>query len=251
MQEPARVVSAPASVHQPEVWQVRVGPVAEPEAQRAYRRAKRIFDLALALLMLVVAGPIMALIALAIKLDSAGPVIFRQARVGYDPARRQLKAFEVYKFRTMQHNCDVELHRQHVTELIRNNVELAEGHGKPGTGSLKMQRDPRITRLGRLLRKTSLDEMPQVFNVIKGDMSLVGPRPALAYEVEAYEERHRQRLYALPGMTGWWQVMGRNRVSFEEMVCMDVYYIEHQCLTLDLRVLLMTPLAVLSGQGAG
>ncbi len=114
-----------------------------------------------------------------------------------------------------------------------------------------MANDPRITRVGRWLRKSSLDELPQLINVMLGEMSLVGPRPALAYEVEMYEEWHMGRLKALPGMTGWWQVTGRNQVSFDDMVCMDIYYIEHSSLGLDLKFLLLTPLAVFAARGAG
>ena len=147
----------------------------------------------------------------------------------------------------MRVNCDDTLHRAHVAKLIHENTTVSGGQP-----SLKLAGDPRITGLGRLLRRTSLDELPQLFNVLKGDMSLVGPRPALPYEVALYKEWHRQRLLCVPGITGWWQVKGRCRVSFDEMVEMDIWYIEHRSLALDLKILfLLTPWAVISGKGAG
>jgi lipopolysaccharide/colanic/teichoic acid biosynthesis glycosyltransferase len=217
-----------------------------PRQARAYLYLKRIMDLTIALITCVLLLPVMALIAIAIKLDSPGPVLFIQKRVGYDGATGEPKLIKVYKFRTMRHRADEALHRAYVTTLIRSNASAVTGQE-----SLKLARDPRITTVGRVLRKTSLDELPQLFNVLRGNMSLVGPRPAMAYEVAAYAEWHKGRLNALPGMTGWWQVMGRNRVSFDEMVCMDLYYIQHRSLALDLKILLLTPLAVVSTRGAG
>ncbi len=213
---------------------------------RLYLRLKRLMDLFIGGVAFVVLSPIMALIALAIKLDSRGPVLFVQERVGYDPRTGQPRVIRVYKFRTMRYRADESVHRDYVTGLIKNKTRHVHGQG-----SLKMARDPRITRAGGILRKTSLDELPQLINVLMGNMSLIGPRPALPYEVAAYDEWHRGRLQALPGMTGWWQVRGRNRVSFDEMVCMDLYYIQHRSLALDLKILVLTPFAVLSTQGAG
>ncbi|MEP7359203.1 MAG: sugar transferase, partial [Anaerolineales bacterium] len=146
--------------------------------------------------------------------------------------------------------ADAALHREHVTRLIQQNVDPSEMPAN-GAASLKLAVDPRVTRVGAIIRKTSLDELPQLFNVLRGDMSLVGPRPPIAYEVELYQDWHKRRLAAPPGMTGLWQVRGRNRVSFEEMVRMDLEYIEHQSLWLDLQLLAQTPLAVISGGGAG
>jgi lipopolysaccharide/colanic/teichoic acid biosynthesis glycosyltransferase len=146
----------------------------------------------------------------------------------------------------MVHNADPTLHREHMARLIRENaMPPADGD------SLKLAHDPRITRAGYVLRRTSLDELPQLINVLKGEMSLVGPRPAIPYEVANYSERHRQRLLAVPGLTGWWQVKGRNRVSFDESLSMDIYYIQNRCLVLDLKILMLTPWAVISGKGAG
>jgi lipopolysaccharide/colanic/teichoic acid biosynthesis glycosyltransferase len=212
-----------------------------------YLVAKRLMDLALVILGLLVLWPLLLLIAIGIKLHSEGPVIFTQERIGYDPRTGTTRPFRFYKFRSMRVNCDDAVHRDYMAKLIHENIRPSEV-----CQSLKLERDPRITGLGRLLRRTSLDELPQLFNVLKGDMSLVGPRPALPYEVALYEERHRQRLLCRPGITGWWQVMGRNRVSFDEGVAMDIWYIQHRSLALDLRILfIMTPWAVISAKGAG
>jgi lipopolysaccharide/colanic/teichoic acid biosynthesis glycosyltransferase len=203
--------------------------------RRMYFVCKRCIDMLLVALMLIAAAPVMVLIALLIKLDSPGPFFFRQARVAYGG-----RLFTCYKFRTMYHNADSELHRQHVQALIRDQ----------SLGGYKLARDPRITRVGHILRKTSIDELPQFFNVIKGDMSLVGPRPPLPYEVQVYEEWHIGRLMTVPGITGLWQVRGRSRVTFDEMVRMDLQYIAQQSLWLDLKILLLTIPAVLMGEGA-
>lgn len=219
-----------------------------PARRRAsfYMLTKQILDAALSSLLLVVLSPLFLLIGLLIKLDSSGPVFFLQERVGYDPTTGRQIIFKMRKFRTMRHGADQSAHRAYVSNLIKENTGLVNR-----AVSLKMANDSRITRVGRFLRKSSLDELPQLINVMLGEMSLVGPRPALPYEVEMYEEWHRRRLEALPGMTGWWQVMGRNQVSFDDMVCMDMYYIEHGSLGLDLKILLLTPLAVFAAKGAG
>src|SRR5262249_8865333 len=145
---------------------------------------------------------------------------------------------------------DPGLHQAHVARLIQNNISLEQAPAD-GQASLKLAHDPRVTRVGALIRKTSLDELPQLFNVLRGDMSLVGPRPPIAYEVALYQDWPRRRLGAPPGMTGLWQVRGRNRVSFDEMVRMDLDYIEHQSLWLDVLLLIQTPMAVVGGHGAG
>jgi exopolysaccharide biosynthesis polyprenyl glycosylphosphotransferase len=208
------------------------------------RLAKRVFDVAVTTVILGVVWPLMLLIAALIKLDSPGPVLFRQKRIGENG-----QPFYMLKFRSMKTDSDEKLHREHVTRLIKENVSLAD-HSDRGS-SLKMTHDPRITRVGRFIRKTSLDELPQLINVLKGEMSLVGPRPPIPYEVELYQEWHKRRLEAIPGVTGLWQVKGRNKVSFDEMVRMDIDYIEHQSLWLDVKLLFLTPFALLSGQGAG
>ena len=216
------------------------------DARRPYLAAKRLVDIVIASTALVVLSPLLLLIALLIKLHSEGPALFVQERVGWDERARAGRIFRLYKFRSMRANSDPRLHREHMARLIKNNSPPA-----PECGSVKMANDRRITGLGHILRKTSLDELPQLINVLKGDMSLVGPRPALPYEVELYQEWHRRRLEALPGLTGWWQVKGRCRVTFDEAVRMDIYYVDHRSLALDLKILFLTPWAVISGRGAG
>lgn len=210
--------------------------------QEGYIAVKRLIDVSFSVLALFVAAPVLLFIALSIKLDSPGPVLFRQTRVG-----KRGKTFTFYKFRTMVHNADSAIHRQYVQSLIRQ--QSAAG-GQPAAPVYKMARDPRITRVGAWLRRTSLDELPQFFNVLKGEMSLVGPRPPVPYEVQEYQEWHLSRLAALPGITGLWQVRGRSRVTFDEMVRMDIEYITHQSLWLDLKILVLTIPAVLAGHGA-
>ncbi len=225
----------------------------EAPSRAEYLAIKRCFDVILAALGLLVLSPILLIIAIAIKLDSPGPVIYVQKRVRgnqdpHDPhPERNLFAF--YKFRSMYVNADTNIHRQYMADYIRgNNGKINNGtHQKP---IYKMKQDPRITRVGRFLRRTSLDELPQLFNVLKGDMSLVGPRPALPYEVEQYPPFGRARLRAQPGLTGLWQVSGRTHLTFDEMVQLDITYTEHCSLWLDLKILLKTIPAVISGNGA-
>lgn len=209
------------------------------------RLFKRVFDVVATAILLAITWPIMLMVAILIKLDSPGPIFYRQKRIGENG-----QPFYMLKFRSMKINTDDKLHREHMAKLIKENLSLTDATA-PSTKSLKMQSDPRITRVGRFIRKTSIDELPQLFNVLFGEMSLVGPRPPIPYEVEMYQEWHKRRLEAIPGVTGLWQVQGRNRVSFDEMVRMDLDYIEHQSLWLDTKLLLMTPFSLLSGQGAG
>jgi len=213
----------------------------QPGIKGLRRIYKRTFDVLVTSLILVFALPVMAVVALAVKLDSPGPVLYRQKRIG-----EHGQAFHMLKFRSMYVNNNDAIHREYVKRLIRENTALADG-----AGSLKMTHDPRITRVGRIIRKTSLDELPQLFNVLLGEMSLVGPRPPIPYEVEEYQTWHARRFEAIPGITGMWQVYGRNRVSFDEMVRMDIDYIEKQSVWLDLKLLIQTPLALFTGRGAG
>jgi exopolysaccharide biosynthesis polyprenyl glycosylphosphotransferase len=193
---------------------------------------KRVMDLMLSGLALVVGLPLIGIIALAIRLDSPGPVVFRQTRIGKGGQR-----FTCYKFRSMCVGAEAEQER-----LLNLNE---------ATGPLfKIKDDPRITRVGRWLRRTSLDELPQIWNVVRGEMSWVGPRPQLPSEVAQYQEWHKQRLEAPPGMTCLWQVSGRSRLSFDEQCLLDIYYIENYSPMLDLRILLRTIPTVLSGDGA-
>jgi exopolysaccharide biosynthesis polyprenyl glycosylphosphotransferase len=206
---------------------------------------KQVFDTIAVSLGLLILSPLLLAIAVMIKLDSPGPVIYRQQRIGANG-----RLFTMYKFRTMRVGADANLHQAHVTRLIQENLSL-EQVSEIGQSSLKMAGDPRITHVGAFLRKTSLDELPQLINVLRGEMSLVGPRPDVPYAVEVYEEWYKRRFACLPGITGWWQVKGRNRVSYDEMVRMDIYYIEHVSLWLDIKILFFTPWAVISGKGAG
>lgn len=205
--------------------------------------AKRVLDLFLAGLLLVVLVPVWAVIALAIRLDSTGPILFRQVRVG-----RGGQPFILFKFRSMGIHSDDSVHRQYVETFINHGTAADTVGGQP---YFKLRTDPRITRVGQFLRRTSLDELPQLLNVIRGEMSLVGPRPALPYEVERYQPWQLNRLKVLPGITGFWQVYGRSRVTFDEMVRMDIDYAERRSFWLDVKLLLLTLPVVLSGTGAG
>lgn len=204
------------------------------------RTMKRALDIVGSLFLILLFSPVLLLIALAVKMTSAGPILFRQQRVGQYGNR-----FTFLKFRSMYVNNNSEMHKEYVRKLIAGQAEKKEG------GVFKLTDDPRITSVGRWLRRTSLDELPQFFNVLCGEMSLVGPRPSLPYEVEAYDTWHRRRLLeAKPGITGLWQVNGRCRTRFDEMVRLDLQYARKQSLLLDLQILLRTPAAVFSGDGA-
>ncbi len=180
-------------------------------------------DVALAGLGLVVAGPILAVAALAVKLEDGGPVLFRQTRVGKDG-----KDFELLKLRSM------------VVDAERQGAGFAVDRG-----------DARITRVGRVIRRTSVDELPQLWNVVRGDMSVIGPRPTLRYQVERYDDRQRKRLDVRPGLTGWAQIHGRATLPWEERIELDVWYVEHRSPRIDLKILLRTPLALFGGTYKG
>jgi exopolysaccharide biosynthesis polyprenyl glycosylphosphotransferase len=206
------------------------------------RGTKRVSDILIASLALILLFPLWLLIALLIKIDSRGPIFYRQERVGMDG-----RIFLVYKFRTMRTDADSEIHREYQRKFIAGHAEANVGDAiKP---AYKLRDDPRVTRVGRVLRRFSLDEAPQLFNVLRGDMSVVGPRPPIPYEVEAYELWHRKRLDMKPGVTGLWQVSGRNRLSFEEMVKLDLFYIENWSLLSDLKIILRTVLVLFRGEG--
>jgi len=206
------------------------------------RGMKRFSDLIVASLALALLSPFWFFIALLIKLDSKGPIYYAQERVGMDG-----RIFVVYKFRTMHMNADSEIHREYQRKFIAGHAEANVGNAE--TPAYKLRDDPRITRVGRVLRRFSLDEVPQLLNVLRGDMSIVGPRPPIPYEVEAYELRHRRRLDMKPGVTGLWQVSGRNRLPFEEMVKLDLFYIENWSPLFDLRIILRTVMVMLRGDG--
>ena len=213
----------------------------EPLSSSA-RILKRTFDIVVAAVAITLLFPLWLLIALLIKLDSKGPVFYTQERVGMDG-----RLFLLYKFRTMRAGADSQVHREYQRAFIAGRAEANLGDDQKPT--YKLPADPRITRVGKLLRRTSLDEVPQLLNVLLGDMSLVGPRPPIPYEVEAYELWHRKRLDMKPGLTGLWQVSGRNRLPFEEMVRLDLFYIENWSLLLDLKIILRTGFVMIGGEG--
>jgi undecaprenyl-phosphate galactose phosphotransferase len=200
--------------------------------------SKRIFDVVLTSAGLLVLAPFLILLAVLIRLDSKCPVLYKQTRIG-----KNGKPFKFYKFRSMKIDTDKDESRvQKVAEFIQG------GHN--GNGSTKIVDDSRVTRVGRLLRRTSMDELPQLINVLKGEMSLVGPRPCLPYELEHYKDWHKERLSVTPGCTGIWQVNGRSEVGFDEMVVLDLYYINNASLLLDLQLILKTIPVMLFGRGA-
>lgn len=213
----------------------------EPLSSSA-RLLKRTSDIAIAGVALVLAAPLWLLIALLIKLDSRGPIFYLQERVGMDG-----RMFLCYKFRTMHPGADSNVHREYQKQFIAGSAAANLGDGDQPV--YKFRSDARITRVGRWLRRASLDEVPQLLNVLRGDMSVVGPRPPIPYEVEDYELWHRKRLDMKPGLTGLWQVSGRNRIPFEEMVKLDLYYIENWSLLLDLKIIMRTALVIIRGDG--
>lgn len=207
---------------------------------------KRGFDLITASILILLTGPLMAIAALLIRLTDGKPVLFRQTRIGFHG-----KPFELLKLRTMYHDCSDDLHRDYVRHWIRNGTSASgkDTNGKKGASLFKLTADSRIIPIGRMLRRFSIDELPQLINVWRGEMSLIGPRPALPYEIDHYTELQRRRLDAVPGITGLWQVSGRNRLSFAEMVRLDLQYLEDWSLTGDLKILLRTVPTLLRGSG--
>jgi lipopolysaccharide/colanic/teichoic acid biosynthesis glycosyltransferase len=206
---------------------------------------KRAIDILGSAAALLFASPLLLVIAVAIKLSSKGPVVFRQERLGLYG-----KKFKVLKFRSMRTNCDSKIHEAYVNQFIAGKADNGAA-ADPCKPVYKIQADPRITRVGHFLRKTSLDEVPQFWNVLVGDMSLVGPRPPVAYEYRAYNVWHRRRVLEIkPGITGLWQVEGRSRTRFDDMVRLDLKYARTWSIWLDLKILLQTPAAVLTGEGA-
>jgi exopolysaccharide biosynthesis polyprenyl glycosylphosphotransferase len=213
-----------------------------PSHERGARLLKRAMDIAGSALALVVLAPLGAAIAILIALTSRGPMLFRQERVGL-----RGRPFVMLKFRSMYVEADAAVHQAYVARLIAGDVN---GGGISGAAPYKLSQDARITPLGRFLRRTSLDELPQFFNVLKGEMSLVGPRPPIPYEVERYAEWHRDRLKVKPGITGLWQVGGRSRTTFDDMVRLDLRYARSWSVWLDVKILFQTLRAIISGRGA-
>ena len=211
----------------------------QSKMQRTARLLKQLIDVGGSAILLCLLAPLFALIAAAIKANSAGPIIFKQVRVG-----QYGRPFNFLKFRSMYMGSDTAIHREYATTFI-------SGEATATDGIYKITNDLRVTAVGRFLRKTSLDELPQLWNVLCGDMSLVGPRPPIPYECDCYALWHRRRIMeAKPGITGLWQVMGRSRLEFNDMVRLDLNYAKHWSLWLDIKILLQTPKAVLMGEGA-
>lgn len=214
--------------------------------QRGALALKRGIDILGSAAALLVFAPVFAAIALIIKLTSKGPVLFKQERLG-----QYGKPFTVLKFRSMRTDCDSRIHQDYVSQFIAGKVEEKPPADSGAAPVFKIQKDPRITPIGQFIRKTSLDEFPQFWNVLRGDMSLVGPRPPIPYEFRAYDVWHRRRVLEIkPGITGLWQVEGRSRTRFDDMVRLDLRYARSWSIWLDLRILLQTPGAVILGNGA-
>lgn len=219
-------------------------------SRRLYFICKRFMDVLLAALLFFLLCPLMLLVAVCVKAGSPGPVLFVQQRIG---VKRRIKGgqviwelypFPFYKFRSMVNDADPTPHQAYFENFRLGTVK------RDRSTPFKLTKDPRLTRVGSILRRTSLDELPQLINVLKGEMSLIGPRPALPYEVILYDEAHFERFRAMPGITGWWQATARSRVGFEEMMQMDIYYARRASFLFDLQILLLTIPAVLSGRGA-
>ena len=207
-----------------------VAPTRSPSA--AWQRAKRPVDFAIAAVLLILLIPVILVIAVAVRISSPGPVLYRQRRVG-----RDLREFTMLKFRTMYEGVSESAHRAYIAELVRGAAS--------GEGLRKLTDDPRVTAVGRFLRKTSLDELPQLVNVLLGTMSLIGPRPAIEYELEHYQATHYERFQVRPGLTGLWQVSGRAEVGFIEMLDIDVDYVRKASAATDLGIAVRTPVAML------
>jgi len=234
--------SSPGRLANPELYP----DLLERDEERKFSRfVKRSMDIAGSFAALILCCPLFALISLVIKLTSKGPILFKQERVGRYGSR-----FTFLKFRSMECDNDARIHREYVKRFIAGEADPARvSHTQNAV--YKIQSDPRITRVGKFLRKSSLDELPQCINVLKGDMSLVGPRPPIPYELEGYQIWHRRRLLeSKPGITGLWQVNGRSRLKFGDMVRLDLQYAKAWSLWLDIKILLRTPRAVFFGAGA-
>jgi len=217
----------------------------EKDEERKFSRlVKRSMDIAGSLAALILFSPLIVLISVAIKLTSKGPILFKQERVGRYGSR-----FTFLKFRSMERGSDARIHREYVKQYIAGETEAGRA-SQTQNAVYKIQSDPRITCVGKFLRRASLDELPQFINVLRGDMSLVGPRPPIPYELEGYQIWHRRRVQeSKPGITGLWQVNGRSKVKFDDMVRMDLQYAKTWSVWLDVKILLQTPAAVLFGAG--
>ena len=242
------------------VWEAAQVEMSNTSADGWYHVVKRASDVILSSVALVVLSPLFAVVAGAIKTGSRGTVLFRQERIGAKRVRHpdghrqwEMAPFTFYKFRTMVPNASSDIHERYIAAYINGDPTTIQQAAGPAGDSetYKLVNDPRVTRVGRVLRRLSIDELPQLWNVLRGDMSLVGPRPAIGYEVALYAGRHYDRLAAKPGITGLWQVSGRSQIGFEEMVELDRQYIERRSLLVDLALLARTIPVVLSMKGAG
>ncbi|OQX95732.1 hypothetical protein B6I21_03885 [candidate division KSB1 bacterium 4572_119] len=205
---------------------------------------KRAIDIVFSLSLLILLAPLLIVVATLIKIGSPGPIIFSQSRIGYKG-----KQFNFYKFRSMYQGSSTQVHKNYVEKLIQGNVDEIN-NGSNDDPHFKIKDDPRITRIGKFIRKTSIDELPQLWNVLKGELSLVGPRPPIAYEVKVYQNWHYRRMHEVkPGITGLWQVSGRNKTTFSEMVRLDIQYLENWSIFLDIKILLKTVRAVFNAEG--
>jgi lipopolysaccharide/colanic/teichoic acid biosynthesis glycosyltransferase len=222
---------------------VQSQPIRITSTNTNYLRAKRILDVGFTLLISPLLIIISIIVALCIKLDSKGPIIFRQKRHGQNGTE-----FEFLKFRSMYANNDQAIHREKILEYMKGR---ALNDDAKGTTAYKYINDPRITRVGRFIRKTSLDELPQFWNVLRGEMSLVGPRPPLPYELEQYGPYEMGRMLGKPGLTGAWQVYGRSRVTFQEMIEMDIKYIERPSIWQDFKLIFLTVPVMIFARGGG
>jgi len=199
---------------------------------------KRLIDVSVALALLIIVAPVLLLMWCLVRWTSSGPAFFRQERVG-----RDMRSFTMLKLRTMYVDNHDQIHRNYITHLLSAEEPVAAGEN----GLFKLEKDPRVTRLGAWLRQTSLDELPQLLNVLRGDMSLVGPRPVLPWEAEMFEERYQRRFLVKPGISGLWQVSGRSRLTMKEALELDIEYTDRQSLALDLSIILRTVPAILRG----
>ncbi len=236
-----------------------VVPIDQQNDNPAFFFLKRLIDITVVLFSLLLIAPLLIIIAILVKIDSPGSAIFVQKRVGarrvFDGQKWVFESFEfnMYKFRSMKEGASSSIHREFMKAYIHGNEEkMAQirSERKKEKAKYKISNDPRVTKLGQFLRKSSLDELPQLINVLRGEMSLVGPRPAIPYEVELYKTWHHQRLETMQGITGLWQIKGRSQTTFDEMVEMDIEYIQNRSIRQDLSILFATIPASIFGKGA-
>ncbi len=235
---------------------VRPGIIENSWKRELFYFSKRTIDIVGSFIALFLLSPVMLVIAVLIHFDSPGPVLFIQNRVGTIRYTRNGRLywkrteFKFYKFRTMVNKADTTPHQALIKALINHDQQKIQELVNSSSKLIKLGNDKRVTRLGHYLRRSSLDELPQLWNVLKGEMSLIGPRPAIPYEVEMYKRWYFHRFEAKPGMTGWWQVKARNSCDFDEMVRLDIDYVEHQSFWLDLKIMIMTPVVIILHRGA-